>query len=121
MSNLKTLVVGASENTERYSNMAVKMLLQYHHPVFAFGIKKGKINDTEIVTYLPEPHSIDTITLYLSPKNQESIMQTCLALKPRRIIFNPGTENPLFIQKAQEFGIEAIEACTLVMLRTKQY
>jgi predicted CoA-binding protein len=121
MSKPTTLVIGASENPDRYAYMAVKMLQQYNQPVFAFGNKKGKINDTDIVTFLPERDSIDTVTLYLSPKNQESIMQQILFINPRRIIFNPGTENPEFIQKATDLGIETIEACTLVMLRTNQY
>ena len=121
MSKPTTLVIGASENPDRYANIAVKMLQDYRHSIYAFGIKAGKINDTDIVTFLPEPDSIDTVTLYLSPKNQEPIMDQCLALNPRRIIFNPGTENPIFIQKASDLGIETIEACTLVMLRTNQY
>lgn len=122
MNVTKTLVIGASENPERYSNKAVKMLQDYQHEVIALGNNKGKkINGLEIVNDVNNDESIDTVTLYLNPKNQEPYYEKILALHPRRVIFNPGTENPAFEQVLKEHNIEPIEACTLVMLRTNQY
>lgn len=122
MNTIKTLVVGASKNPERYSNKAVKMLQEYKHEVIALGRDKGKkINGLEIVDDVNNDETIDTVTLYLNPKNQEPYYNKILALHPRRVIFNPGTENPAFEQTLKEHNIEPIEACTLVMLRTNQY
>lgn len=117
----KTIVLGASTKAERYSYQAVKMLKSYKHPTIAFGIKAGKIEETEIETDFPEDAETDTITLYLSPKNQEAYLEKIITLNPKRVIFNPGTENPGFYNKLRDNGIEALEACTLVLLRTGQY
>jgi predicted CoA-binding protein len=97
------------------------MLVEKGHSVIAIGQNQGEVAGISIKTKNIPLANIDTVTLYLSPKNQESIMQQILFINPRRIIFNPGTENPEFIQKATDLGIETIEACTLVMLRTNQY
>ena len=116
-----TLVLGATENTERYGNMALKRLLKYNHPVKAIGIKEGNVDGVAIQTGTPALDDIDTVTLYLNPKNQEDYLDYIISLKPRRIIFNPGTENPKLEDLARKNGIEPIEACTLVMLGTGQY
>jgi predicted CoA-binding protein len=116
-----TLVIGASENKERYSNMAVKLLLSFNHKVFAIGNKKGFIEDTEILTDTASLKNIDTVTLYISPKYQAAYYNYIISLKPKRIIFNPGTENDEFIALAAQNSISAIVACTLVMLKTGQY
>jgi hypothetical protein len=118
---MKTLVIGASENTSRYSNMAVNSLLQHQHEVVALGKTKGAINGVEILTGQPSIDSIDTITLYLNPAHQLPLYNYILNLKPRRIIFNPGTENPELEALAQAKGIEVTEACTLVMLSIGVY
>lgn len=112
----KTLVVGASENPARYSNKAIHKLRYYGQPVVALGLKSGKVEDVEIETGQPTFAGIDTITLYLSAKNQEPLQEYLLNLKPKRIIFNPGAENEDLKNKAIEKGIEVEEACTLVML-----
>lgn len=117
----KTLVMGASENPERYSFKAVTDLIFYHHPVLAVGRRAGKIQDVEISKELITVNDIDTVTLYLNPENQKPFYNYILSLKPKRIIFNPGTENPELEQLASSAGIETIEACTLVMLRTGQF
>ena len=117
----KTLVIGASENKERYSNLAVNLLRQYQHPVVAIGNKIGKINDVEIVMGKPELENIDTVTLYLSEKFQKDYFDYIISLHPKRIIFNPGTENTELFQLAFDNNIEPIEACTLVLLKTGQY
>lgn len=118
-----TLVIGASENPARYSNMAVKMLQAYKHPVMALGLRNGRIDDITIETEVAafKDSAIDTITLYLNPKNQVPYYDTILSLKPKRVIFNPGTENPEFEDLLIKNGIETEEACTLVLLRTSQF
>ena len=118
----KTLVLGASMNPDRYSNMAVLNLLRHHHEVVAVGRDDGKIGSVQIQSDLPKPDgSIDTVTLYLNPVRQKDYYESILALKPKRILFNPGTENPEFEKLAQSRGIQTEEACTLVLLNTNQY
>ena len=117
----KTLVIGASENSDRYSNKAIRSLLAHQHPVVAIGNSKGVVEniafDKEKVMF----EDIDTITLYLNPKNQETYLDYILSIKPKRIIFNPGTENQQLFNLAKANGIEPLEACTLVLLATGQY
>ncbi|MEA5428155.1 CoA-binding protein [Arcicella lustrica] len=118
---MKTLVVGASTNTERYSFKATKMLLAKGHEVELLGKRVGEIEGKEINTSNPDFKNIDTITLYVGPNYQPDLYDYLLGLKPRRIIFNPGTENEAFEEKAKTAGIIVEEACTLVLLSTKQY
>lgn len=118
---MKTLVIGASTNESRYSNMAVKSLLQHNHEVVALGKTKGAINGIEIQNGLPDFIAIDTVTLYLNPDHQLPMYDYILSLKPRRIIFNPGTENHDLEAKAKAAGIEVTEACTLVLLSIGAY
>jgi predicted CoA-binding protein len=101
--------------------MAIHRLLKYGHPVIAIGNRKGKVEEVEIITDHPEMHDIDTVTLYLNPGNQKAYYDYILSLKPKRIIFNPGTENDELEKLAEKQGIAAVEACTLVMLGTGQY
>ena len=117
----KTLVVGATPNSDRYSYIATEMLRGYGHDVVPFGIRKGSIGNQAIVNEWPDSEQFDTITLYLNPSMQESYISKIVALNPKRVIFNPGTENNDFASKLESKGIEAVEACTLVMLRTNQY
>ncbi len=117
----KTLVLGASLNSDRYSNMAVKRLTQHGHSVIAVGNRPGKINEVEILQSIPREESIDTVTLYLNPANQVPYYEQIINLHPKRIIFNPGTENAELEQLAEQHGIDSMEACTLVMLGTNQY
>ena len=116
-----TVVLGASENTERYSNMAVKKLVANKHPVTAIGNKDGIINDIKIIKGSPLINEVDTVTLYLNPENQKPYYNYILSLNPKRLIFNPGTENEELEQLATEKGIATIDACTLVLLSTNQY
>jgi len=116
-----TLVFGASENSMRYSWLAVNKLKSKNIPVVAVGLKSGMIGDTEILTTLPEGKDIDTITLYVGPARLRPVFTNLLALKPRRIIFNPGTEDPELINLAAAKGIHTEIACTLVMLSTGVY
>ncbi|MFT3683128.1 MAG: CoA-binding protein [Ferruginibacter sp.] len=121
MDKKKTLVIGASENTSRYSNLAVQKLVAHQHPVVALGLRKGMIGSTPITTEKEDFKDIDTITLYLNPQRQQEYYDYILSLKPRRIIFNPGTENEELEELAEKNGIRTQEACTLVMLGTGQY
>ena len=117
----KTLVLGASTNPERYSFLAANKLVSHGHEIELLGKKKEELLGKTIKTSPQEIKDIDTVTLYLNPKNQESYYDYILGLKPKRIIFNPGTENPELEKLAESKGIETIEACTLVMLSTGQY
>lgn len=116
-----TLVLGASPNPERYSFLATHLLIEKGHSVYPFGIKKGQIGDLAINNEWPSKGSIDTVTLYVGPAGQEEYYAAIIELAPRRIIFNPGTENPDLQSMAEEKDIDTIEACTLVMLKTGQY
>jgi len=116
-----TVVIGASENQARYAHMAVRKLRQYGHPVRAIGLRAGRIDDVEIETERPSINRPDTVTLYVGPANQPAWEDYILSLRPIRIIFNPGTENPSFEQKAIAAGIHCEVACTLVLLSANQY
>ncbi|MDB6132614.1 MAG: CoA-binding protein [Verrucomicrobiales bacterium] len=121
MASKKTLVLGSSTNPSRYSHLAVRKLVQYGHEVIAVGRKPGQILSVEIQTGMPPAEGVDTVTLYLNPVNQCPFHDYILGLKPRRIIFNPGTENPELKSLAEAAGIETLAACTLVMLSTGIY
>ncbi len=116
-----TLVIGASENPERYSNMAIKLLRKKGFKVLAVGQKEGQVGDVMISKIKENFENIHTITLYINPKIQEDYIDYILRLKPERIIFNPGTENDVLEQKAHSEGIKTEEACTLVLLNLGQY
>ncbi|ANE50495.1 CoA-binding protein [Flavisolibacter tropicus] len=117
----KTLVLGASDNPARYSYLAINKLASHGHPVVAIGKKLGKVGDVQIEKdHLPVT-GVDTVTLYLNPMNQREYIDYILDLKPKRIIFNPGTENEQLITKAKENGIEPVIGCTLVMLSIGNY
>ena len=117
----KTVVLGASENPQRYSFLAVEKLKKYGHPVVAVGRNAGQIGDTTILTGQPTIEDVDTLTLYINPSLQAEMESYIFSLKPKRILFNPGTENPELEKKAGSLGIETQEACTLVLLGTGQY
>ena len=118
----RTLVLGASPNPERYAFKATKMLSAHNHPVFPVGLRAGKIEGLAILTETPTLEDIDTVTLYVGQKNQPVYYDYILdVIKPKRIIFNPGTENEELVKKAQKKGIETEEACTLVLLSIGNY
>jgi predicted CoA-binding protein len=116
-----TLVLGASANPNRYSNIAIKRLLDKNLFVKALGIKKGKVVTIKIDDEKQDYKNIDTVTLYLNPKRQEEYYNYIIGLKPRRVIFNPGTENEEFVKLLEENNIEPLVACTLVMLSINEY
>ena len=119
--NKKTLVFGASLKPNRYSNYAIQRLVANKHDVAAFGLKSGEVSGVVIDTELVEYNDIDTVTLYLNPSRQEAYYDYIINLKPKRVIFNPGTENPDFYNLLREKNIEFEVACTLVLLSTNQY
>ena len=117
-----TLVIGASENPARYSYKAIKALLAHNRPVKAFGQRKGAVDGIEFETEKNSIEDIDTVTLYVGPRNQPDLFDFILNdIQPRRIIFNPGTENQEFYDLARPKGIICEEACTLVLLSIGQY
>jgi uncharacterized protein len=118
---MRTLVVGVAPNGNRYANMAVRQLREQGHDVVALGLRAGESDGVLIQTGTPDIDGIHTITLYLNPTRQEPMIDYFLSLKPARIIFNPGTENRAFMERAQAAGIETVVGCTLIMLATGQY
>lgn len=116
-----TLVLGASGNPSRYSNIAINRLRRHAHPVVAIGKRNGTVADVPVETQTKPIEDLDTITLYLNPTNQKPYYDYIVSLKPKRIIFNPGTENEELEELAHKNGIETLQACTLVMLSTGQY
>jgi predicted CoA-binding protein len=117
----KTLVIGASLKPERYSNMAIRKLVNYKHEVVALGLRKGEVAGIEIDTNILQYKDIDTVSLYLNPKRQKEFYYYIISLAPKRVIFNPGTENVEFYKLLKKFDIEYEEACTLVLLSTGQF
>lgn len=119
---MKTLVIGASERPGRYAHKAVKLLRAFGHEVVATGVREGRIDDVEIHTGQPTFKEVDTVTLYVGPQRQDASLRAYVTgLRPRRVIFNPGTETPDFAEELRAAGIDPVEACTLVMLRTGAY
>lgn len=116
-----TLVLGASTNPARYSYLAIMRLRTHKHPVFAIGKRTGAVNDVIIETERKNFENIHTVTLYLNPDHQKEYYDYIISLKPQRIIFNPGAENPELASLAAQHTINTMEACTLVMLSTGQY
>jgi predicted CoA-binding protein len=119
----KTVIIGASPNPARYAHFAASMLTEYDHEIVPMGIKKGVVEGKEILDIRRKPfvQDVDTVTVYISPRHQPEWYDYILSLKPKRIIFNPGAENDEFEKLAEEKGIETLEACTLVMLRSNQF
>lgn len=119
--SMKTLVIGASVNPERYSNKAIQLLKANGHQVVAIGNREGIAHGIQITKIKESYTDIDTVTLYINPRIQSEYYQYILDLHPRRIIFNPGTENPELSGLAEENGILTENACTLVLLNLKQF
>lgn len=120
MSNV--LVVGASAKEDRYSNKAMKMLEEYDHNPIPLAPAGGMILGRKVRTRLADvEEAVDTVTLYIGAERQGELLEALIAKPPRRIIFNPGTENPDAYPRLEAAGITVIEACTLVLLRTRQF
>ena len=119
----KTLIIGASTNPDRYSFKAAHLLTQCNHEIELFGLRKGSLASKKIITDWSELNldDLDTITIYVGPQNQVDYFNKVIEAKPKRVIFNPGTENTVFYKMLDHAGIEFEEACTLVLLNTGQY
>ena len=117
----KTLVFGASLKAYRYSNIAINKLIYHDYVVVAFGLNKGEVIGVKIDTVLKLYKEIDTVTLYLNSIRQKDYYNYIISLNPKRVIFNPGTENPEFYSILKENNIDFEEACTLTLLATNQY
>lgn len=117
----KTLVLGASDNPERYSNRAIKMLLEKKFDVVALGNKEAVVSGITIHKGFPDFDNIHTVTMYLNQNNQAAYYDYLFSLKPSRIIFNPGAENYELEELCNKRKIETVNACTLVMLSLGNY
>ncbi len=117
----KTLVLGASLNPARYSNLAINRLVKHDQPTVAVGLREGNVEGVEIKTEKYPFEDIDTVTLYLNAKRQKEYYDYIISLQPERVIFNPGTENPELYDLLHKNGIDYENACTLVMLSSHQY
>ena len=115
------LVLGAAENPDKFSCKAVKSLYRNGFEVVAVGFKPGFIKETEILTGMPEIEDIDTILLYIGKSKQNEFYDYVAGLNPRRVIFNPGTENPEFQDMLKEKGIEVVKDCALIMINTDSF
>jgi uncharacterized protein len=119
----KTVIIGATPNRGRYAFLAAQMLKEYKHDIVPVSIKTGDVLGHDIVDLRKKTpiDDVDTVTMYIGPQNQPEWYDYILSLRPKRIIFNPGTENDEFEKMAEAKGIEVVEGCTLVMLRSYQY
>jgi predicted CoA-binding protein len=117
----KIIVLGASPNPERFSYHAVQSLLKRNYTVIAVGIRPGFIGNLPILSVLPDLKSVDTLLLYIGPGHQKDYYESIIKLRPKRVIFNPGTENPELINLCKEARIEVVLDCSLVMLSTGRF
>ncbi len=117
----KTVVIGASVKPERYAYKCIDLLRKHNIETIAIGNRVGRVSDVEITTQLPDVENVDTVAVYLSAKNLVPYYDYIVKLKPNRVLFPPGTENPEFYKIAKANNIQTEEACPLVMLNTGVY
>ncbi len=117
----KMLVLGATENPDRFSCKAVKSLDRNGYDVVAVGFRSGYIKDIEILTGTPDIENVDTVLLYIGKNKQQEYYDYLIRLKPRRVIFNPGAENPELQAILHEKGIDAVNDCALIMINTDSF
>ncbi len=118
---MRVLIFGASNNPERYAYKALELLKEKGHEVFLKGNKAGEASGLPIQVGINDFDHIHTITLYVGPQNQQNLIEDLIQIKPKRIIFNPGTENPNLYAEIEKLNIKVVEACTLVLLHTNQF
>jgi len=120
MNTKKVIILGASPNPARFSCLAASALTSHKHTIIPIGLKYGVVSGKNILDIRTRPYidNVDTVTLYMNPQNQEAYYNYILSLKPKRIIFNPGTENNQLTEMAKDQQIEVVNDCTLVMLRS---
>lgn len=117
----KTLIIGATTNPGRYAYTAAHLLTQMGNTIVQIGLREGEVAGVPISKEKEIYKDIDTVTLYVGPRNQPEYYDYIVSLRPRRVIFNPGTENVEFESRLAREGIQPIESCTLVMLATGKY
>ena len=121
MTNGKTVVLGASPNPIRFSHKAVKSLLRHDQDVVAVGFREGLIVEEKILVGKPLIEDIHTVSIYIGSSRQSDYYDYIISLKPKRVIFNPGTVNPEFMARLSREGIEPVAECMLVMLNEEDY
>ncbi len=121
METKKTVVIGASPNPVRFSHKAVKSLKRHDQEVVAVGFREGLIVEEEIVTGQPDVEDVHTVSIYIGSSRQTDYYDYIISLKPKRVIFNPGTVNPEFMGRLKKEGIEPVSACMLVMLSEGEF
>ncbi len=118
----RVAVIGASPDTERYSNKAMKLLKEKGHTAIPVAPKHERICNEDVFPSLREvPGKVETVSMYVAPARQDPVVDDILDVAPKRVIFNPGAENPAVYDKLKSEGIEVVEACTLVLLKTGQF
>lgn len=117
----KTLVLGASMNPDRFSYMAIRKLKYGNIPVVAVGLREGEVSGVRIEKPFPKFEGIHTVSIYIGPRNLTAYHDYILSLKPKRVIFNPGTESQAFAEILSEAGVEVVYGCTLVMVANSRY
>jgi predicted CoA-binding protein len=115
------VVLGASPNPDRYSYKAVKRLVSNNHQVVAIGKRKGFIGDIPIITGQPEIKDVHTVLMYLAPYHQGEIFDYVISLKPKRVVFNPGTESPEFEEWLESYDIKVVHDCSLLMMASGRF
>lgn len=119
---MNVAVLGASNKQKRYSYQAVKLLAEKGHVVFPVHPAISDIDGIPVFKRLADiPTPIHTITVYLAPERSTALADEILAARSKRVIFNPGAENQDLAQRLKETGVEAMNACTLVLLKTNQF
>ncbi len=121
MADKKTLILGATSNEGRYANLVANRLVSHGHSIVNVGLKAGEAAGIPIEKPQTIHTDIDTITLYVGPQHQEELYDYILDTHPKRIIFNPGTENSELRRMANQKGIKTEYACTLVLLSIGEY
>lgn len=120
--NRNVVIIGASSNEDRYANMAQQLLMEKGYPVIPVSNRDTEILGIKSLARITDIHvPVDTVTLYVGPQRQHDLIPMIVGLKPQRVIFNPGTENPEAYEALDKAGIAYEEACTLVLLRTRQF
>ncbi len=116
------VVLGASPNPDRYSNRAIKMLVQAGHHVIPVHPLLESVEGLSVVHQLDQiSEAVDTLTVYVNSERLLLLLDSIQILKPKRVILNPGTESPTAIEKLTAAGIQVLPACTLVLLSTGQW
>ncbi len=122
MSTQRVVIIGASNNPERYSHRALLLLRKHGHEVVPVHLKLTEIEGIAVVADLSAITSpVDTVTMYVGAAISNGLKEKLIALKPQRVIFNPGAENTALADALQNAGIACEEACTLVLLNTGQF